>query len=193
MGMEYELKFKATPPVQQEILGRYPGKTVEFSMETTYYDTPSGALSARRFTLRRRMENGLSVCTLKTPGKGQERGEWELPCDRIQDALSGLCALGAPEELLTLAEEGLVPICGARFHRTAITLTRPEGTIELALDQGVLTGGGREIPLCEVEAELKDGPISFADAFGQSLAREFGLTPEPDSKFRRALALYKGE
>ncbi len=193
MGMEYELKFKATPQVQQQILQQHPGKTVEFSMETTYYDTPSGTLSAKRYTLRRRMENHISVCTLKTPGKGQQRGEWEIPCSRIEDALSDLCKLGAPEDLQELAKEGLVPICGARFHRTAVTIASPDGTVELALDQGVLTGGGREVPLCEVEVELKGGPITFADSFAQTLAEEFHLTVESASKFRRALALYKGE
>ncbi len=193
MGMEYEAKFRATEQVQQEIFRQYPGKNEVFSMETTYYDTPSGAFSAKRYTLRRRMENGVSVCTLKTPGNGLSRGEWEVSCDRIEDALPELCRLGAPKDVTVLAQEGLVPICGARFHRTAVTLTFPEGTVELALDRGVLTGGGREVPLCEVEAELKEGTTAFADAFAKQLSQQFHLEPEPDSKFRRALALYKGE
>jgi len=69
----------------------------------------------------------------------------------------------------------------------------PEGIVELALDEGILMGGGKEIPLCEVEVELKSGDIRFCDLFAKTLAARFGLTPETKSKFRRALALYKGE
>ena len=64
-------------------------------------------------------------------------------------------------------------------------------TVELALDTGCLLGGGRELPFTEVEVELKAGPESAAAAFAQALAAEFGLTPEPKSKYRRALELAK--
>ena len=36
-----------------------PGTEQTFAMATTYYDTLSGAFSARKCTLRRRMENDL--------------------------------------------------------------------------------------------------------------------------------------
>ena len=65
--------------------------------------------------------------------------------------------------------------------------------VEIALDRGVLLGGGREVPLCEVEVELKAGQPEAAVAFAENLAEEFGLRPERKSKFRRALALAEGE
>ena len=65
--------------------------------------------------------------------------------------------------------------------------------LELALDRGVLLGGGKEIPLCEVEVELKSGAPEDAVAFAETMAKDFGLRPEHKSKFRRALALSKGE
>ena len=68
-----------------------------------------------------------------------------------------------------------------------------QGRLEIALDLGVLLGGGREMPLCEVEVELKEGPMEAADAFAIDLARAFGLKPERRSKFQRALALARGE
>ena len=73
-----------------------------------------------------------------------------------------------------------------------IDFARDEGVLELALDRGVLTGGGKEIPLCEVEIELKEGSQSFADHYAKCLAQKYGLIPQPHSKFRRALAL-RGE
>ena len=192
MAVEYELKFQATPEIQKKIYDAVEGTEVRFRMQTTYYDTPSGALSARKFTLRRRMENDVSVCTLKTPVGGNGRGEWETECEKIQAALPVLVDMGAPKELVELTREGLVEVCGARFDRIAKTLAMPEGILELALDQGVLTGGGQEIPLCEVEIELKEGSQSFADSYAKCLAQKYGLIPERFSKFRRALAL-KGD
>ena len=193
MGVEYELKFRADRAVQASILAQIPGQDQVFSMQTTYYDTPTGQLSARRFTLRRRLENELSVCTLKAPEKGAGRGEWEVDCGSIEDAVPMLCKLGAPEELADLAHEGLTPVCGAKFRRIARTVILEDCMVELAIDEGILTGGDREIPLCEVEVELKSGSREACDRYAQSLAERFGLAPEPQSKFRRALALYRGE
>ena len=192
MGAEYELKFKATPDVLAGIREAFSETEEKIAMETTYYDTPSGSLSARRYTLRRRFENGVSVCTLKTP-KGKARGEWEVECASIENAIKSLVASGAPEALSQLTQEGLIPICGARFTRIAQRISLPDGAVELALDEGVLMGGNREEPLCEVEVELKSGDTAAAIAFGTTLAERFDLKPQKKSKFRRALALARGE
>ena len=62
-------------------------------------------------------------------------------------------------------------------------------TVEIALDQGVLTGRGKAQPLCEVEVELKSGSQEAAVAFAEKLAAEFSLETEQMSKFRRAMIL----
>lgn len=193
MGIEFEMKYAATPDQQARILASYRLAYQNFDMETTYYDTPSSSLSERKVTLRRRMENGISVCTVKTPVSTYGRGEWECHCDNIEDGIVELCKLGAPRELLNLTAEGIVRVCGAKFHRQAGLIRFKDTELELALDQGILSGGGKEIPLCEVEVELKDGKPEDAVAFGVLLAQQFGLIPQELSKFRRALALAKGE
>lgn len=192
MSMEYELKFRATPESLAAVEAAFSGHWAQIRMETAYYDTPSGALSARRYTLRRRLENGISVCTLKTPA-GTGRGEWETECETIEAAIPKLLSLGCPADLEQLTREGLVHICGAKFTRFAKIISCPECTIELALDSGQLTGGGKTEPLCEIEAELKTGTVQACDAFGKELADCFSLGPEEKSKFSRALALHKGE
>ncbi len=193
MGVEYEWKFRASPDVLTALEAAYPGQWQTLTMQTTYYDTPTGALSERRYTLRRRLENGRPVCTLKTPGTNGGRGEWEVLCDSVAEAIDELCKLSGLEELPLLSKEGLLPICGASFTRRAQCLPWQEGTVELALDRGVLTGGGREIPLREVEVELKSGSPCVAEAFAEEIARRYGLEPEHRSKFQRAMALGKGE
>ena len=193
MGVEYELKFRATPAVQEAIRAQIEGPEQEFHMETTYYDALDGGLSQRFYTLRRRLENGKSVCTLKTPNDGNGRGEWECPCDHIEAAIEELCKLGGPEELSSLTQAGLVPVCGAKFTRIAKTVQLPDAVVELALDQGVLTGGDKALPFYEVEAELKSGSEAALMVFAQALAQRFSLKPELKSKFRRSLDLSKGE
>jgi triphosphatase len=190
MGREFELKFRATPEQQEAILSLY-GDFSTIDMETTYYDTPNGSLSARNITLRRRLENGNAVCTVKTQLDGVGRGEWETNHQRIEDAIPVLCKLGCTEDLIALTAPGLVRVCGARFTRQCKTLAVEGSTVELALDRGILLGGGRELPLCEVEVELKEGREDDALLFAQILAAKYGLQQETKSKFRRALDLAK--
>ena len=190
MGREFELKFRATPEQQESILSLY-GDFSTIDMETTYYDTPNGSLSARNITLRRRLEHGNAVCTVKTQLDGVGRGEWETNHQRIEDAIPVLCKLGCTEDLIALTAPGLVRVCGARFTRQCKTLAVEGSTVELALDRGILLGGGRELPLCEVEVELKEGREDDALLFAQILAAKYGLQQETKSKFRRALDLAK--
>ena len=192
MGREFELKFRATP-VQLAAMEAAFGSFQSISMETSYYDTPQAALGARRWTLRRRLENGVSVCTLKTPAPGGARGEWELQCDDIHSAIDKLCKLSNQPELKTLTETGLELVCAARFTRQACTVRDKDAVFEIALDQGVLLGGGREIPLCEAEVELKQGSDEDARTFAAALQARYGLVPERRSKYARALALAKNE
>ena len=193
MGVEFEVKFRATPEQLQAVRSKTEGPEQEFEMETTYYDALDDGLSRRYYTLRRRMENGISVCTLKTPNEGAGRGEWEVRCDAIEDAIEKLCKLGAPRDLRELTAVGIKQVCGAKFHRIVKTVRLEDGVVELALDRGVLMGGGKEIPLCEVEVELKEGSVEMTRSYAMLLSALYGLTPEKGSKFRRALALAKEE
>ena len=188
MGREFELKFRSDADKIASIKEKY-GDFTTISMETTYYDTPDRKLSERHCTLRRRMENKISVCTYKCPHKDGGRGEWEVEAANIEEGVIKLCEAGAGKELLFAAATGLVEVCGARFTRLAAPLEVPGAAVELALDQGVLMGNGKELPFAEVEVELKEGTDEAAIAFAQELAAEFGLVPEGKSKFARAMAL----
>ncbi len=192
MGQERELKFRADPENLAALAADF-GKFTEISMETTYYDTPDGALSKAHITLRKRLENGVSVCTVKTPEKAGVRGEWEMEADSVEQAIPVLCKLGCTQPLVELTAAGVVPVCGARFIRRAAQIETEAFTAELALDQGVLLGGGKELPLCEVELELKSGSWTALIAYGASLRLRYGLQEETKSKFRRAISLAKGE
>lgn len=188
MAREYERKFAASAQALAAIEEAW-GPFSPITMETTYFDTPDRKLGIRRWTLRQRLENGTSVCAVKIPLADGSRGEWETACPSLMQALPELVRQGAPAALLEMTVSGLRPLCGARFTRLARTLALPQARVELALDRGVLTGGGRELPLWEVEVELKAGDQAQADAFAQDLARQFSLTEESRSKQARAMAL----
>ena len=193
MGIEFELKYTATIQAQTSLEQTISGEWSTLQMETTYYDTKEGYLSQRHYTLRRRLENGKSVCTVKTPAADNSRGEWETECQDILAAIPELCKLGAPKDLPVFGAMGLIPVCGARFTRRACTLEYGDAVLELALDRGILFSEEKEIPLCEVEVELKSGSREAAIAFGKELAAAYGLQTEHKSKFRRALDLREGE
>ena len=188
MGREFELKFTATAAHLALLQERY-SLAAPIAMETTYYDTPNDDFGKRRWTLRQRLENGKSVCTLKTPLPDGSRGEWEVECASITKSIPLLYALGAPKDLVVLSVNGLTESCGARFTRLAGLIQLKDAAVELALDRGVLLGGGKELPFAEVEVELKSGNQETAVRFAQDLARELELIPEPRSKVARARAL----
>lgn len=188
MGREFELKFRANTEKITAIREKY-GEFTTIAMETAYYDTVNRDLSPLHWTLRRRYENGRSICTVKTPAPGGARGEWETECGDIMAAVPELCKLGAPVQLMALTIRGVEQVCGAKFTRLAKTLELKDCTVELALDRGCLMGGGRTEPLAEVEVELKNGSEEAAIGFAKALAGEFGLISEKGSKYRRALAL----
>ena len=189
MPTEFELKYRCTPEDQGRIQAVYPGGYRRIAMATTYYDTPTAALSQRHWTLRHRQEGERHVCTLKTPAPGGARGEWELDCPDIHAALPRLAEASGNAELLVLTREGLVEACGAAFQRLAKQIEEPNFTAELAIDRGILTGGGKELPFAEVELELKSGSREALIQFAARFARKFRLEIEPRSKFARAKAL----
>jgi inorganic triphosphatase YgiF len=189
MGVEFELKYTDTARKIPLIMNDLSSEWYPISMETTYYDTPSGSLSKKHYTLRHRLENKFHICTVKTPLTDGARGEWETECCDIRTAVPELCKLGAPEDLVALTEEGLEAVCGARFHRNICTIQIAGTTLEIALDEGILFSGSRQLPLHEVEVELKSGHRFLAVLYAKHLAKKYNLQPQPKSKFRRALDL----
>lgn len=191
MSIELERKYRCAPSVQEQLLRAFGGEFETVHMRTTYYDTPDGALSRRRWTLRRRMEGERSVCTLKTPAGAMSRQEYEVEALSLPEALGELAALSGQPELTELADR-LIPVCGASFRRRLQQVSTPEFTAELALDLGMLTAGQEKTPLAELEVELKQGDAEAMLRWGSALAAQWGLQPEKRSKYARARALAEG-
>lgn len=185
MGKEFELKYAAPAEALAQIRADF-GDFDAIEMETVYFDTPDRYFSSRKMTLRLRRENNRKVCTLKTPGDGLTRGEWEAECDDIRSCVDMLCKLAkipAPDP------QTLEIVCGACFTRLSRLIPFPGGAAELALDSGHLLGGSQKTPLSEMELELKSGDPAALTAYAGEFARKYALQPQPLSKFQRAAAL----
>ena len=189
MATEFELKYRATPELLEQIRAAFPGGYVFIPMATTYFDTPQGDLGLRRWTLRHRREGEREVCTLKTPAPGGARGDWEVDCADIHEAVGVLAEKSGMAELSELARGDLTATCGARFDRQALLLEKEDFSAELALDVGFLMNGEKAAPFAEAELELKAGSREALVAFGEAFQARFGLEVQPLSKFARARAL----
>jgi len=188
MAIEYERKLATTPEEQELVRISLMGQWKLYNMKTTYYDTPEGSLSARKWMLRHRLENQTHVCALKTPA-GEARNEWEVTAERIEDAIERLIDLGAPQELRQLVKSGLVAVCGAEFTRLTDIVYHEMGAVEISFDKGFLFAGERQEPLCEMELELKSGCKRPLDDYVTILQDVLGLQELTESKYKRARKL----
>ena len=159
-------------------------------METTYFDTEDNALSARKWMLRIRKENGQAFVTMKTPGEGYARDEWNVRAEYLEDAVPQLVGSGAPQELTAMLKDGLLPVSGVQFTRILGVLRFSDGTVcELCGDIGQFVCGGKSAPLCELEMELTEGKAQTMLDFARALQEKYALSEQPRSKAERARAL----
>ena len=199
MGIEIEFKLRVPDEATLDALLRAPETEAlrvtpwkETKMETTYYDTPDGALSARRWMLRRRLENGVGIVCVKTPlPENNARGEWQVEAAQVDAAaIEALLAAGAPQALRELDGSGFCAVCGAEFLRRSAILQFPDGSrAELAADCGRLFGKTASLPFTELVLELTSGAPDAAKRLAALLCERYGLTEEPQSKVARARAL----
>ena len=173
-----------------DVRSRMQGDFTYVQTESTYFDTPDGKLAEKHWALRLRKLAGKSIVTVKTPGEGLARGEWETEAEYLEDAVPKLVKDGAPAQLAEILKAGaLAPVCGTKFTRIRALLQLDGCVCELAGDIGELSRGAHRAPLCELELELKAGDAAPMLAYGRALAAKFGLREEPHSKSERARRL----
>lgn len=185
MSREFGLKFAATPDGFAAVKAMYTDYQ-DIAMESTYYDTVDRKILNMGAMLRKRIEDGLAFCTLKTPGDMDTRCELEVQTDSVFVAIPELCKIGAPEWLLQFNRNNLVAASGARYRRLAKMIDTDDGSVELALDEGVFLQGGKEIPFCEIELELKEGERRSVWAIAEIIQSVPGVKRQSENKYQRA-------
>mgnify|MGYP000476348620 CR=1 FL=1 len=169
---------------------------------TIYYDTDDHRFSRRRLALRVRQSGRRFVQTLKSANMGQgaetSRGEWEV---ELPDGTPELTAFNEPAVLdltgLILPDE-LHPVYETRFKRRALLVDWPDANghgaeIEVAFDRGAVRAGGAEIPISEIELELKRGNPRALFELAQSMRELAPLRLQTLDKAARGYSLATGK
>jgi len=205
-GTEIELKLALAAHEPAELARRLSRAAVlkrrqplQQQLHNIYFDTPTQQLRRARAALRLRRVDAAGgtrwLQTLKT-GAAQEhalsqRGEWETPVAGAalqSDALDARAwARIDPDGRLFRA---LAPCFVTDFTRTIWRVRRRDGSVvEVALDIGSVTQGERSAPICELELELKAGPVAALFDVAEKIAATVPAWPSGMSKAQRGYAL----
>lgn len=177
------------------------GTHAHIRMEARYFDTPDAALSSRGIAFRLRREGDQWVQTVKALGNGPLDRE-EHNVDRGQAHATGPAPEPQPElhagtvagtrllGALQAASGPLTETYGTEMDRVTRDITFKGGVVELALDTGrVIAHRGtpqqKEARICELELELKAGPLAGLAAIATRWATRHGLFLSTVSKAER--------
>jgi len=188
---ETELKFgivAASVPAVERAMVRHGARSV--GIESRYWDTPDFRLARADLSLRLRKSRGRWEQTVKAAGPS--------PAERLEETVRGPAVNAGAEprpdlslhagtragRLLARALDGsdnaaaLELVHTTRVRRRFLLVAWQGSEIEVALDRGQVEAGGRSLPVCEVEAELKQGD---AKAALEPMRKAVELNDEPDA------------
>lgn len=196
MSNEVELKFDVAASDAAALKGcpALAGVTPEITeADTAYFDTKDGIVRHAGYSLRVRKAGGRHVQAVKhKPAAAAglfRRSEWEVDVPGF--ALDGAALAKTPlGKLLETQDAGPLKLqVRSTFRRTIWLITRKESVIEVVLDEGKITAGKAETPLCELELELKAGKpralFALAGEIGAAVPLRLGVL----SKAERGYAL----
>jgi len=194
MSSEIELKYNmpdSLSPIVVFNAFHLDSEIREIKMKSTYFDTPDNLLGSKKVSLRHRMENDVSVFTVKTPLSGSgalaRRGEWQVESESLAVALPKLLEQGVPKDIIALAKHPLVTVAEFEFLRMCAIVNAEGFSAELCVDIGYLSPDGvKKMPLREIELEFISGDVSALCSFGEKLKELFSLAPQSFSKLSRA-------
>lgn len=193
MSQEIELKLTINQSsvadfLQLDVFDAIPNET--FSLENTYFDTPTLSLTANGSALRIRKKGHQYLQTLKNRGINigglHQREEWELP---LQENCLDLSQF--PEHALPsgLVPSSLKPLFTTNFSRKRWLVEHLASKIEVVLDSGEVNAGLQTDRISEVELELKSGNLSDLFDLALHFSQQIALMPSDISKAERGYRL----
>ncbi len=197
---EIELKLRLPPARLRQalalpLLAAARGARTQ-KLSATYFDTPAMDLWRNRIVLRVRREGGRWVQAVKGGGSVASGVHTRLEMETvIPDARPDVSVL--PREPVTKIlrsqkiADTLVPVLSTEISRSVRLLEPAPGVlIEVAIDRGVIRSGRRREAVCELELELKRGPVTALFDLARRLAAAIPLALEHRSKAERGYALF---
>ena len=172
----------------------------QLPLEARYLDTPDKALAARGIALRLRREGAHWVQTVKALGDGPlDREEHNVVIDSCEPGAATLprpdlhsCSVAGARLLAALhqAQGPLAETYCTAIDRVTRDLHIQGGVVELALDTGWVvahrgTAQENKARICELELELKSGPVAGLAATALRWAAKHGLFLSTVSKAER--------
>jgi inorganic triphosphatase YgiF len=196
MAQEVELKFDLAPGD----LGRLrscaalsPGPGRKARHRSIYYDTIDGALRKAGLSLRVRRSGDRYVQTAKLRRSDAAglfvRDEWESEVAGFDPDCAALRSKPLSRALNGRGGKGLVSPMAIDVWRTHWEVERDGSRIEVALDEGKVTSGKAEAPLCELELELREGTPAALFALAEEIGRAVPLRLGTLTKAERGEAL----
>lgn len=166
----------------------------EINMKAIYYDTEESSLQEYKAAYRVRQENKSLVATYKQ-GISNKNGIAErIEINKFVEKLTPDITVFKDEKtvwplLQRLEGKKLEPIVMTDFIRKALLIDWQDSKIEVSLDKGIIVGGKKQTPICELELELKFGKTSSLIDLESKINNKFNLTPSTVSKYKRGLIL----
>ncbi|MCX7706959.1 MAG: CHAD domain-containing protein [Anaerolineae bacterium] len=168
--------------------------TASAQVADRYFDTADGRLLAAGYACRLRSEGASALATLKGLGGAQgalhHRDEQEVQLTAWTPEVAAWPPSPARDLALALSRGApLQPLFDLEQRRTrADVVDGSRRVAELSLDAVRAVIGRRPALYYELEVELKaEGTEEDLARLAQALSTEYGLKPEPRSKFERAL------
>jgi len=193
---EQELKLhvpkEAHAGVEKDLLR---GKVTRLRLQAFYFDTPERDLVRAKIALRLRREDEQWVQTLKMPGENA-LSRIEINHDRPSPELDLSVYAAEPFAAVLAKHAQTLSICYETDVQRIFRQTRTDlGVVEIALDTGLLRAGSVELPISEIEFELKRGQLAAVFALGKKWQQAHGLILDARSKSERGdrLALLNAE
>jgi inorganic triphosphatase YgiF len=191
---EIELKLEIGQGAAERLLNEQwlcKGRCEAQPQLSLYYDTPSGELRERGFTLRVRSAGNRYFQTVKTLDDCAglfERGEWEYEVEGFEPDRE--CLGRTPLAHFQSAE--LEPIIHANLSRRSCEVETDGAELRIDYDEGEISAGGKNLRVSELELELLDGLPSTALSFARRIADVEPIKLGVMSKAERGFALADG-
>ncbi len=187
-----------------------------FVFENRYLDTRERSLRDSGTTIRIRHVDGENyIHTVKTGPVALPSGsdpnllsgltsrcEWNVETEKPEFDIGFFLASSknAQDPYETLAAT-LVPLMGkdlvtlskTAFTRHVITAEFEGSILEICLDTGACYGGGKSLPICEMEIELIFGDVASVTGLGEIIRANADCEPLAISKLARCLKLMNEE
>lgn len=172
METEIEIKLLVAAEQQELLAAAFEARSDVRShrrmvLANTYYDTPQQQLRQWQMGLRVRSRDGQHEQTIKTAGREvgglHQRPEYNLPLAQPEPQLNAFPADIWPDDSdLAELQQQLQPLFTTHFQRRVWVIEYADGSaVEVALDAGEISAGGRSEAISEIEFELLSGSADY--------------------------------